>query len=56
MFFFMLVEILLRGKTAIIAGQLSMFHCSPADRIIVVTAVENGAELMTADENILSWN
>ena len=51
-----LLEIPLRGTTAIRAGQLSMFHGDPADRIIVATAIENGAELMTADEKILSWN
>lgn len=51
-----LFEIPLRGTTAIRAGQLSMFHGDPADRIIVATAIENGAKLMTADEKILSWS
>ena len=51
-----LLEIPLRGTTAIYAGQLPLFHGDPADRMIVATAIENGATLMTADEKILSWN
>jgi len=51
-----LLEIPLQGTTAIRAGQLQLFHGDPADRIIVATAIENGATLMTADEKILSWN
>lgn len=51
-----LLEIPLRGTTAIRAGQLPLFHGDPADRMIVATAIENGATLMTADERILSWN
>lgn len=51
-----LLEIPLRGTTAIRAGQLPLFHGDPADRMIVATAIENGATLMTADEKILSWN
>jgi PIN domain nuclease of toxin-antitoxin system len=50
-----LVEIPLQGTTAVRAGQLQMFHGDPADRIIVATAIENGATLVTADEKILSW-
>lgn len=51
-----LLEIPLRGTTAIRAGQLQMFHGDPADRMIVATAIENAATLMTADKKILSWN
>ena len=51
-----LLELPLRGTTAIRAGQLPLFHGDPADRMIVATAIENGATLMTADEKILSWN
>jgi len=51
-----LLEIPLRGTTAIHAGQLPLFHGDPADRMIVATAIEHGATLMTADERILSWN
>ena len=50
-----LLEIPLQGTTAIRAGQLQLFHGDPADRMIVATAMENGATLMTADERILSW-
>ncbi|MHB1015255.1 MAG: type II toxin-antitoxin system VapC family toxin [Desulfurivibrionaceae bacterium] len=51
-----LLEIPLGGATAIRAAQLPLFHGDPADRLIVATAMENGATLMTADEKILSWN
>ncbi|MFZ5776517.1 MAG: type II toxin-antitoxin system VapC family toxin [Thermodesulfobacteriota bacterium] len=50
-----LLEIPLLGTTAIRAGQLPTFHGDPADRMIVATAMENGASLMTGDERILSW-
>ena len=50
-----LIEIPLNGAIAIRAGQLAEFHGDPADRMIVATAIENSAELMTADEKILSW-
>ena len=51
-----LVEIPLQGATAIRAAQLALFHGDPADRMIVATAIENSATLMTADEKILSWS
>jgi PIN domain nuclease of toxin-antitoxin system len=51
-----LLEIPLRGTTAIRAGQLQLFHGDPVDRMIVASAIENGASLMTADEKILSWS
>jgi PIN domain nuclease of toxin-antitoxin system len=50
-----LIEIPLRGSTAIRAGQPRMFHGDPADRIIVATVFENSATLMTADKKILAW-
>jgi predicted nucleic acid-binding protein len=37
------------------AGQLQKFHGDLSDRMIVATAIENGATLMTAEEIILSW-
>lgn len=40
---------------AIRAAQLRSFHGDPADRMIVATALENGATLLTADSKILSW-
>ena len=48
-----LQEIPLQGSTAIRAGQLQAFHGDPADRMIVATALENSATLMTADKKIL---
>lgn len=51
-----IVEIPLKGTTAIRAAQLKHFHGDPADRMIVATAIENSADLMTADEKILSWD
>ena len=50
-----LLEIPLGGATAIRAAQLPLFHGDPADRMIVATAIEMTATLMTADEKILSW-
>ena len=51
-----LLEIPLQGSTAIRAGQLISFHGDPADRMIVSTAIENSATLITADEKILGWD
>ena len=51
-----LLEFPLQGATAVRAAQLQLFHGDPADHIIVATAIENTAALMTADEKILSWN
>lgn len=50
-----LQELPLRSETAIRAAQLQSFHGDPADRMIVATALENGATLITADAKILSW-
>ena len=51
-----LVEIPLQGSTALRAGQLQEFHGDPADRMIVATAIEQSATLVTADKNILGWD
>ena len=51
-----LQEVPLLGSTVIRAGQLKSFHDDPADRMIVATAIENSATLITADEKILLWN
>jgi len=45
-----------QGSTALRAGQLRAFHGDPADRMIVATAIENSATLITADKKILDWN
>ena len=51
-----LIEIPIHGAIAIRAGQLRDFHGDPADRIIVATALESSATLITADEKILTWS
>lgn len=48
-------EIPLSGGMAIRAGELPDFHGDPADRMIVATALEASASLVTADERILAW-
>ncbi len=50
------IEIPLTGSAAVKAGQLKDFHGDPADRMIVATALENGATLITADKKILKWS
>lgn len=50
-----LIEIPIHGTIALLAGQLRDFHGDPADRIIVATALESSATLITADEKILTW-
>lgn len=50
-----LQEIPLQGSTAIRAGQLQDFHGDPADRLIVATALDHSATLVTADRRILDW-
>lgn len=50
-----LLEIPMQGATALRAGQLRAFHGDSADRMIVATAIDNSATLMTADEKILTW-
>jgi PIN domain nuclease of toxin-antitoxin system len=49
------VELPLGGATCIAAAQLENFHADPADRLIVASAQEIGATLLTADEKILDW-
>ena len=51
-----LQEIQLTGSAAIQAGLFKDFHGDPADRMIVATALEKGATLVTADRKILGWN
>lgn len=47
-------EIALDGKIGILANRLGL-HGDPADRIIVATALNTQATLLTADEKILEW-
>ena len=51
-----LLDIPLESSTALKAGQLQDFHGDPADRMIVATALEHAAALVTADRKILDWN
>ena len=51
-----LQEVPLTGSAAIQAGKFKDFHGDPADRMIVATALERGATLVTADKKILAWN
>jgi PIN domain nuclease of toxin-antitoxin system len=37
------------------AAQIDDFHGDPADRLIVATAVEHGADLVTKDRAIRTW-
>jgi PIN domain nuclease of toxin-antitoxin system len=46
-------EIPVDGRIAITATRLAGMHSDPADRLIVATALENGATLVTADATIL---
>ena len=46
-------EIPVDGKIAILSTQLGGMHPDPADRIIVATALETAATLVTADAQIL---
>lgn len=48
-------EIPLDGRIAQRATRLEGMHRDPADRFIVATAILNEATLLTADQNILSW-
>jgi len=50
-----LQEIPLTGEVGIYSALLDDFHGGPADRMIVATAQYLNAELVTADEKILSW-
>lgn len=51
-----LQEVPVNGGIALRAGQLAGFHGDPADRIIVATALDNSAAIVTADSRILGWN
>jgi PIN domain nuclease of toxin-antitoxin system len=49
------IELPLSGAGCIAAAELENFHANPADRLIVASAQEIGATLLTADEKILDW-
>lgn len=43
------------GAVAELAARLSPKHGDPADCLLVATALEHGATLVTADEKLLTW-
>lgn len=49
------VEIAADGDIVLRGCRLAGFHKDPADRIVVASALSNGATLVTADEAILRW-
>jgi PIN domain nuclease of toxin-antitoxin system len=51
-----LTEFPLTGDIGILAAELSGFHQDPAYRIIVATALQHSAILLTSDKTILSWD
>ncbi len=48
-------EIALDGRIGILATQLENLHGDPADRFMVATSLQQQATLITADENLLTW-
>jgi PIN domain nuclease of toxin-antitoxin system len=49
-----LLEYPVSGQIALAAVELSGFHADPIDRLIVATAQDYGARLVTADRQILA--
>jgi PIN domain nuclease of toxin-antitoxin system len=43
------------GDIAVAAVELADFHKDPVDRLIVATALDEGARLVTSDARILAW-
>ncbi len=50
-----LTEIPIDGAIAINSTRLESFHGDPADHLIVATAMQHSARLVTADKQILAW-
>lgn len=50
-----LAEIAVDGAIAVRAAGLGGLPGDPIDRLIVATALERGAALLTADERLLGW-
>lgn len=48
-------ELPLNGEIGIRAVEVMPDHADPADRMILATALETGASLMTADRRLLDW-
>lgn len=48
-------EVPLSGEIALVASEIGGIP-NPADRLIVATAMEKGATLLTADQVMLDWD
>ncbi len=48
-------EVAIDGRIGVEAAQLAGLHGDRADRLIVATAVVEGADLVTADAQLLDW-
>lgn len=51
-----IIEIPITGAIGIQAGDLEDLHGDPADRIIMATAIQLEASLLTADRAMLEWS
>jgi PIN domain nuclease of toxin-antitoxin system len=50
-----LKELPLDGRTALLASGIQAFHKDPADRFIAASAILSEAVLLTADDDLLTW-
>lgn len=50
-----LLELAVGGEAAVRAVGLGGLPSDPADRLIIATALQHGAALVTADERLLAW-
>jgi PIN domain nuclease of toxin-antitoxin system len=48
-------ELAVDVPVALLAARLRSFHGDPIDRLLVATAMERSASLMTADAALLAW-
>ena len=48
-------EVAIDTPIALLASRLRSFHGDPIDRLLVATAMDRGATLMTADSALLGW-
>lgn len=48
-------EVDMSSDVAVLASELDDLHGDPIDRVIVATAIVEGAVLLTADRPILDW-
>jgi PIN domain nuclease of toxin-antitoxin system len=48
-------EVPIDAPIALLAARLRGFHGDPVDRLLIATAMERAATLMTADATLLQW-